>query len=85
MLLADEGGVLFDNVVVHEPAAKPFGDEQYYCRNVHGVANGATRPVPPCFEDRTGTVSTPTGLQSVRSFTNGRFKRFTLGVRQVAM
>ena len=66
MLLADEGGVLFDNVVVHEPAAKPFGDEQYYCRNVHGVANGATRPVPPCFEDRT-RVPLPVELFNVGS------------------
>jgi hypothetical protein len=61
VLLADEAaamrGVRFDNVVVHEPAARPFGDEQYYCRHVHGVATGATSPVPPCFEDRTGAVS----------------------------
>ena len=77
-------GVRFDNVVVHEPAARPFGDEQYYCRHVHGVATGATSPVPPCFEDRTGAVSARR-LQSARSFTNGRFKRFTLGVRQVAI
>ncbi|EOD25134.1 hypothetical protein EMIHUDRAFT_206255 [Emiliania huxleyi CCMP1516] len=66
VLLADEAaamrGVRFDNVVVHEPAARPFGDEQYYCRHVHGVATGATSPVPPCFEDRTGCrVSTGRG------------------------
>ena len=59
-------GVRFDNVVVHEPAARPFGDEQYYCRNVHGVATGATSPVPPCFEDRT-RVPLPVELFNVGS------------------
>ena len=44
--------IVFDNVVVNNPASKPFGDG-YYCENVHGVATGNTRPVPACFSDLT--------------------------------
>lgn len=46
--------VLFDNVVVNNPASKPFGDDQYYCAgSAIGVATGVTTPVPPCFKDLT--------------------------------
>ena len=44
--------ILFDNVVVNDPADTPFEDG-YYCVNVNGVATGNTSPVPPCMEDRT--------------------------------
>eukprot|EP00039_Didymoeca_costata_P008775 m.116250 g.116250 ORF g.116250 m.116250 type:complete len:436 (-) comp14227_c0_seq7:2968-4275(-) len=47
-------GVVFDNVVVNNPGKKPWGDKFYLCEGVsHGVATGNTKPVPPCFEDRT--------------------------------
>lgn len=45
--------VVFENVVVNNPASSPFGDDQYYCQNAAGVATGTTNPVPPCFTDRT--------------------------------
>ena len=55
VLLANESvpmiNVLFHNVVVNNPASKPFADG-YYCKNVQGVATGTTSPVPPCFQNR---------------------------------
>jgi hypothetical protein len=45
--------IVFDNVVVHNSSSKPFGDAQYYCENVNGIATGTTNPVPPCFKDLT--------------------------------
>ena len=45
--------VVFDNVVVNNPASKPWGGDGYYCKNVNGVATGATQPVPPCFKNMT--------------------------------
>ena len=45
--------VVFENVVVNNPASNPFGKDQYYCKNVEGVATGTTNPVPPCFKDMT--------------------------------
>merc|ERR1711964_870293 len=40
-------GIVFDNVVVNNPASKPWGNDGYYCKNVNGVALGAISPVPP--------------------------------------
>ena len=45
--------ILFDNVVVNNPASKPFGKDGYYCKNAQGRATGTTSPVPPCFKDDT--------------------------------
>ena len=45
--------IVFDNVVVNDPADKPWGDDGYYCVNVNGVATGTTSPVPPCMQDLT--------------------------------
>lgn len=45
--------ILFDNVVVSNPPAKPFF-AYYECDGVEsGVATGSTYPVPPCFKDLT--------------------------------
>ena len=44
--------IVFDNVVVNNPASKPFADG-YFCENAQGVALGKTSPVPPCFKDMT--------------------------------
>merc|ERR1712232_1008885 len=40
--------LVFDNVRVNNPSSNPFGDDQYHCENVQGVATGGTSPVPPC-------------------------------------
>jgi len=48
--------VVFDNVIVNNPASKPWADG-YYCKNVNGIAIGNTAPVPPCFRDRTHNSS----------------------------
>jgi polygalacturonase len=57
VLIADVGtpmkNVVFDNVVVNNPAEKPWGKDGYLCENVDGVATGSTSPVPPCFKDLT--------------------------------
>jgi len=57
VLIADSGSpmqnVVFEDVVVNNPASKPWGDDGYYCKNVNGVAKGSTHPVPPCFKDMT--------------------------------
>lgn len=45
--------IVFDNVVVNNPASKPWGKDGYYCKNVNGVATGRTSPVPPCLKDLT--------------------------------
>jgi len=43
--------VVFDNVKINNPGKKPWGDEYYKCENVHGIAQGGTNPVPPCFKN----------------------------------
>jgi polygalacturonase len=43
--------VVFDNVVVTNPAEEPWGDDFYYCEGIEGVATGGTFPVPPCFKE----------------------------------
>lgn len=48
--------IVFDNVVVNNPASKPWGKDGYYCKNVQGVATGKTSPVPPCLKDLTDKV-----------------------------
>lgn len=57
VLLANETSpmknVVFEDVVVNNPGAKPWGDDFYKCEHVQGVATGKTFPVPPCFADRT--------------------------------
>lgn len=46
--------VLFDSVVVNDPASDPWGDKYYFCEGVaNGRATGSTSPVPPCFTDET--------------------------------
>lgn len=46
--------VIFDNVVVTNPAKEPFGDHHYHCENAgNAVALGSTWPVPACFKDET--------------------------------
>lgn len=50
--------IVFDNVVVNNPASKPWGADGYYCKNVNGVATGSTSPVPPCFKDLTHSQGT---------------------------
>ena len=43
--------LLFDNVVVVNPGAQPWGDDYYFCEGVHGYSTGGTHPVPPCFTE----------------------------------
>eukprot|EP00656_Telonema_subtile_P003824 TRINITY_DN11733_c0_g1_i3.p1 TRINITY_DN11733_c0_g1~~TRINITY_DN11733_c0_g1_i3.p1 ORF type:complete len:378 (-),score=64.36 TRINITY_DN11733_c0_g1_i3:121-1254(-) len=52
--------IVFDNVVVNNPASKPWGNDGYYCKNANGVATGTTNPVPPCFKDLTMNASAST-------------------------
>merc|ERR1711862_1029686 len=54
--------VVFDNVVVNNPASKPWGADGYYCKNVNGIATG-TSPVPPCFKDLTRSTKNAQGMQ----------------------
>jgi hypothetical protein len=45
--------LVFDNVRVKNPGSSQFGDDQYHCENVQGVATGGTTPVPSCLRDET--------------------------------
>lgn len=50
--------VVFDNVVVTNPAPEPFGDDHYHCENAgNAVATGNTWPVPACFTDKTSPAT----------------------------
>ena len=43
--------VVFDNVVVTNPGAHPFGDLFYQpCDGIDGTATGTTTPIPLCFK-----------------------------------
>jgi hypothetical protein len=42
--------VIFDNVVVTNAPADPWGDDFYFCDGMQGTAMGGTSPVPPCFK-----------------------------------
>ena len=62
VLLANETSpmrdITFDDVVVHNPGTRPWGDAFYKCEHVlGGRALGRTTPVPPCFEDLTAQPS----------------------------
>lgn len=46
--------IIFEDVKFTNPQTSPFSD-YYYCKNVQGIAKGSTWPIPPCFEDQTGT------------------------------
>eukprot|EP00658_Telonema_sp_P-2_P006944 TRINITY_DN12600_c0_g1_i7.p1 TRINITY_DN12600_c0_g1~~TRINITY_DN12600_c0_g1_i7.p1 ORF type:complete len:375 (+),score=74.85 TRINITY_DN12600_c0_g1_i7:202-1326(+) len=53
--------IVFDGVVVNNPSSSPFGKDQYYCKNMQGIAIGGTSPVPPCFTDLTTNAKSVTG------------------------
>lgn len=63
--------VVFDNVVVNNPASKPWGDDGYYCKNVNGVALGTTSPVPPCLKDLTHSSNLVVEDTSIKHVNSG--------------
>lgn len=42
--------LVFENVVGLNSGQEPWGEANYYCEGVQGIATGSTDPVPPCFE-----------------------------------
>ena len=48
-------GVVFDAVVFDpvDAKARPWRDQFYYCKGIHGVAINGTAPHPPCFNNST--------------------------------
>jgi len=56
--------IVFEDVVVKNPASKPFGADNYKCDYVNGVAKGKTYPVPPCMKDMTDANAADRGSET---------------------